>query len=193
MLGRTVRATALTSRGSKRAPSSSLAIARATVTPSFAPGGERAPPTNACATASLSRMDAFEMKRVSRLLSARRTRIVSGLSGSQHCCTGESARDEPLIGLRVDSVGMHRNFREKVMEEAEQARVPRAEGLLEEGRALRRVLGLLVECTRESVPERQRWLLVELLPKSCTVSQRRPRRTVASTFIASSRKTTCVT
>jgi hypothetical protein len=173
MLGRTVRATALTSRGSKRAPSSSLAIARATVTPSFAPGGERAPPTNACATASLSRMDAFEMKRVSRLLSARRTRIVSGLLGSQHCCTGESARGEPLIGLRVDSVGVHRDLREKVVEETEQARVPRAEGLLEEGRALRRVFRLLIKSARERVPKRQRRLLVEFLRMLWMVSQRR--------------------
>jgi hypothetical protein len=127
----TFLATALINKGSNRAESSSFATVRAIFTPSFIPGGLRAPPENACATASFSLFDDRETYRDSKLDRARKTRTVSGLQADWSAWElFECNRQAPLICLGVDSVCMHSDFGEKPMEEAEQARIAGAESLL---------------------------------------------------------------
>lgn len=72
-------ATALTSKGSNLAESSSLSTVRARVTPSAIPGGARIPPDMADPTVSVSLFDDLERYSDSKLLIARRVRTVSGL------------------------------------------------------------------------------------------------------------------
>jgi hypothetical protein len=75
-------ATDLTSKGSNLAESSSLATVRATLIPSWCPGGARTPPENACATASFNLLEDRERYSASKLDRARRMSTVSGLKGT---------------------------------------------------------------------------------------------------------------
>ena len=45
------------------------------------------------------------------------------------------SNEEPLLGLSEDSIGMHCDFGEELVEEAEESRVSSCEGLLKEGRS----------------------------------------------------------
>ena len=75
-------ATDLTSKGSNLAESSSLATVRATLIPSWYPGGARTPPENACATVSFNLLEDLERYSASKLERARRINTVSGLNGT---------------------------------------------------------------------------------------------------------------
>jgi hypothetical protein len=75
-------ATDLTSKGSNLAESSSLATVRATLIPSWYPGGARTPPENACAIVSFNLLEDLERYSASKLERARRISTVSGLNGT---------------------------------------------------------------------------------------------------------------
>jgi hypothetical protein len=118
-----ILATAFTSKGSNRAASSSLAAARATLTPSVDPGGARAPPEKACPTASFSLFVNLDRYKDSILDIDRRTRMVSGLRiGGKECHQNNSRyhpqSKTPLISTDVNGICVHSNFRKKFVEEA---------------------------------------------------------------------------
>ena len=76
-------ATAFTSKGSKRAASSSLATVRATLVPSVAPGGMRPPVEKASPTDSLTLLVDRERYCDSRVDNERSKRMVSGLHSTR--------------------------------------------------------------------------------------------------------------
>ena len=123
------RATAVTSKGSNLALSSSFAILRATFVPSACAGGARTPPAKAADTASLMRVVERVRYEDSKSDRERMTRIVSGLQDVSKSGGGE-IEDVPLLRLGVRGICMHSDLPEEGMEQPEQSGIPYAQSLL---------------------------------------------------------------